>query len=78
LEPIFRALVGETAALSPASIPRLKQEWGDEYGLWRGRPLRERYVYIFADGIYLAAGLEKEKTAVLGVLGGGLTATRSC
>jgi putative transposase len=77
-EPIFRALVGETAALSPASIPRLKQEWGDEYGLWRGRPLRERYVYIFADGIYLAAGLEKEKTAVLGVLGGGLTATRSC
>jgi putative transposase len=68
-EPVFRALVGETAALSPSSILRLKQEWEDEYRLWRGRPITERYVYIFADGLYLKAGLEKEKTAVLVVLG---------
>ena len=68
-EPIFRALVGETAALSPSSIVRLKDEWADEFRLWRGRPIRERYVYLFADGVYLKAGLEKENTAVLVVLG---------
>ena len=68
-EPIFRALVGETAALSPSSIVRLKDEWADEFRLWRGRPIRERYVYLFADGVYLKAGLEKEHTAVLVVLG---------
>ena len=38
-EPFFRALVGETTALSAASILRLRQEWEDEYRLWRGRPL---------------------------------------
>jgi transposase-like protein len=68
-EPVFRELVGATAALSPASILRLKQEWEDEYRLWRGRPLTERYVYVFADGLYLKAGLEKEKTAMLIVIG---------
>ena len=68
-EPVFRALVGETAALSPSSILRLKQEWADEYRLWRGRPITERYVYLFADGLYLKAGLGKEKTAVLIVVG---------
>jgi transposase-like protein len=50
-------------------ILRLKQEWEDEYRLWRGRPLTERYVYVFADGLYLKAGLEKEKTAMLIVIG---------
>ena len=68
-EPVFRALVGETAALSPSSIVRLKAEWEDEYRLWRSRPLRERYVYLIADGIDLKAGQEREKTAVLVVLG---------
>ncbi|MHB1527444.1 MAG: transposase [Candidatus Dormibacteria bacterium] len=46
---------------------RLKEEWADEFRLWRGRPIRERYV--FADGVYLKAGLERENTAVLVVLG---------
>ena len=68
-EPVFRALIGETAALSPTSILRLKAEWADEYRLWRQRPLRERYVYLWADGLYLKAGLEREKTVVLVILG---------
>ena len=68
-EPVFRELVGRTAALSPSSILRLKQEWADEYRLWRCRPLQERYVYLFADGLYLKAGLEKEKTALLVIVG---------
>jgi transposase-like protein len=68
-EPVFRALVGSTAALSPNSILRLKQEWGQEYQLWRARPLTERYAYLFADGVYLKAGLEHEKTVLLVVIG---------
>jgi putative transposase len=68
-EPVFRALVGDTAALSPSSILRLKEEWQAEYEAWRTRPLTERYVYLWADGIYLKAGLEREKTAVLVIIG---------
>jgi putative transposase len=68
-EPIFRALVGETAALSASSIVRLKEEWQQEYETWKKRPLRGRYVYLFADGLYVKAGGEQDKTAVLVVLG---------
>jgi putative transposase len=68
-EPVFRALVGDTAALSPNSIVRLKEEWKQEYETWKKRPLRGRYVYLFADGLYLKAGGERDKTAVLVVLG---------
>jgi transposase-like protein len=50
-EPIFRALVGETAALSASSIVRLKEEWQQAYATWKKRPLRGRYVYLFADGL---------------------------
>jgi transposase-like protein len=69
-EPVFRELVGETMALSANAIVRLKERWGKEYEVWRRRPLWEhRYAYIWADGIYLGAGIEKEKTALLCVLG---------
>jgi transposase-like protein len=70
-EPVFRALVGSTAALSPNSILRLKQEWAQEYQLWRARPLAGRYAYLFADGVYLKAGLEHENTVLLVVIGVG-------
>lgn len=69
-EPVFRELVGETMALSANAVVRLKEEWGEEYKAWRKRPLWEhQYAYIWSDGIYLGAGLEKEKTALLCVLG---------
>ena len=69
-EPVFRELVGETTALSANSVVRLKERWAKEYEVWRRRPLWEhRYAYIWADGIYLGAGIEKEKTALLCVLG---------
>ncbi len=68
-EPVFRALVGSTAALSPNSILRLKQEWAQEYQLWRARPLTETYAYLLADGVYLKAGLEHENTVLLVVIG---------
>ena len=33
-EPVFRELVGETAALSPNAIVRLKSKWESEYRAW--------------------------------------------
>ena len=46
-EPVFRELVGETAALSPNAIVRLKRRWEEEYRIWRSRMLAEyRYAYI--------------------------------
>jgi transposase-like protein len=49
-EPVFRALVGETAALSPSSILKLKEDWQQEYDAWKKRPLRGCYVDLYADG----------------------------
>jgi len=69
-EPVFRELVGKTTALSPNAIVRLKEHWEKEYGVWRQRPLWEhRYAYVWADGVYLAAGTEVDKTALLCVVG---------
>lgn len=68
-EPVFRQLLGETAPLSANTIVRLKQDWEQEYGAWRRRPLDlERYVYAWADGIYLGAGLEKENSCLLTIV----------
>jgi putative transposase len=69
-EPVFRQLLGENAPLSPNTILRLKEEWAREYEIWRQRPLdHDRCVYVWADGIYLGAGLEKEKSCLLTLLG---------
>lgn len=69
-EPVFRELVGETTALSANSVVRLKGIWGEEYQQWRARRVdAHQYAYIWGDGIYLAAGREKEKTALLCILG---------
>jgi putative transposase len=69
-EPVFRELVGETTALSPQAIVRLKDCWAMEYTTWRQRRLdTHTYAYIWADGVYLGAGLEAEKSALLCVLG---------
>jgi len=69
-EPVFRELVGETTALSPNAIVRLKESWEQEYAAWRQRPLWDhQYPYVWGDGVYLNAGIEKDKTALLCVVG---------
>lgn len=69
-EPVFRELVGESTALSANTVVRLKEHWGEEYEAFRHRGLSgHRYAYVWADGIYLGAGTEKDKTALLCVLG---------
>jgi transposase-like protein len=69
-EPVFRELVGETAALSANTIVRLKAKWEQDYQAWRARSLEAHtYAYVWADGMYLGAGSEEDKTALLCVLG---------
>lgn len=66
----LRGLLGEAAPLSASSIARLKAGWQTEYDAWRTRSLGEfEVVYLWADGIYVKAGLEKDKAAVLVVIG---------
>jgi putative transposase len=62
----LRGLLGEAAPLSAPSIARLKTGWQAEYEAWKGRRLDElEPVYVWADGIYVKAGLEKGKAAML-------------
>jgi putative transposase len=69
-ELALRGFLGEAASLSPASIVRLKKQWGTEYESWRKRSLAgHSYVYLWCDGIYPKAGLTGDKTALLVVLG---------
>jgi transposase-like protein len=69
-ELALRGLLGAGAPLSPASIARLRAAWWLAYEQWRTRPLHDReVVYVWADGIYVRAGLEKDKAALLVVIG---------
>lgn len=67
----LRGLLGDAAPLSPASIARLKAAWQAEYDVWCSRPVSDlEVVYLWVDGIYVKAGLEKEKAALLTVIAG--------
>jgi putative transposase len=67
----LRGLLGEAAPLSVASIARLKASWQAEYATWKQRRLDDlEPVYVWADGIYVKAGLEKDKAAMLVVIAG--------
>jgi transposase-like protein len=69
-ELALRGLLGEGAPLSPSSLQRLKEKWQGEYGQWKSVPIKEtNWAYLWADGIYVKAGLGKEKTALLVVIG---------
>lgn len=65
----LRGLLGDGAPLSPSTIARLKQHWIEEFEVWQQEPIDEEIVYLWADGIYVKAGLEKDKAAVLVVIG---------
>jgi putative transposase len=66
----LRGLLGDAAPLSPSSILRLKAEWQEQYNGWKRRDLSElEIVYLWADGIYVKAGLEKDKAALLVLIG---------
>jgi putative transposase len=69
----LRGLLGDAAPLSPASLIRLTAQWQLEYEAWKRRRLDNlEVVYVWADGLYVKAGLEDSKAALL-VLIGALT-----
>ena len=65
------ALLGKDAPnLSPAVVTRLTATWADEYARWQGRDLSaRRYVYIWADGVYLQARMEEQAECMLVLIG---------
>jgi len=65
------ALLGKEAAnLSPSAIARLRDTWQADYARWQRRDLAaRRYVYIWADGIYLQARMEPQAECMLVLIG---------
>jgi len=67
----LRGLLGEDAPLSASTVARLKTKWHAEMAAWNARRLDElEVVYLWVDGVYVKAGLEDRKAAVLVVLAG--------
>ena len=65
----LRGLLGEEAPISASTVARLKDKWNAELAEWRARPLGDlEVVYMWVDGVYVKAGLEREKAAVLVVM----------
>jgi transposase-like protein len=69
-EMALRGLLGAGAPLSASAIERLKAKWHVEYEGWKRQDLSSfEVVYQWADGIYVKAGLEKDKAALLVIIG---------
>ena len=65
----LRGLLGEEAPISASTVARLKERWNAELAAWRSRSLDDlEVVYIWVDGVYVKAGLEREKAAILVVM----------
>jgi putative transposase len=66
----LRGLLGDAAPVSPASLARLKATWQLDYEAWKQRRLDDlEVVDVWADGLYVKAGLEATKAALLVVIG---------
>ncbi len=65
------ALLGKDAPnLSPSAITRLTAEWNADYERWQKRDLSaRRYVYVWADGVYLQARMEDHAECMLVLIG---------
>ncbi len=65
------ALLGRDAPnLSPSVVARLTTEWQAEYEHWQRRDLSaRRYVYVWADGVYLQARMEDHAECMLVLIG---------
>ncbi len=62
----LRGLLGDGAQLSASSVQRLTEDWQRDDGQWRTQDLSAlEPVYVWADGIYVKAGLESTKAALL-------------
>jgi putative transposase len=67
----LRGLFGEEAPISASTVARLKEIWQGELAQGKERTLSGlEVVYLWVDGVYVKAGLEKEKAALLVAIGG--------
>jgi putative transposase len=71
MQEALAALLGKDAPnLSPSVLARLKTGWQEEFERWKRRDLSaRRYVYIWADGVYLQARMEPDKQCILVLIG---------
>lgn len=71
MEEALAVLVGPQAkGLSASTVARLKQQWGEEYRAWRKSRLdKDRWVYLWVDGIYSGLRAEDAKLCALVVIG---------
>ena len=67
----LKVLIGPDAkGLSATTVSRLKQIWGQEYQSWCDEPLdKDRWVYVWADGVYSGLRGEQMKLCALVVIG---------
>jgi putative transposase len=67
----LKVLVGPDAqGLSASTVSRLKQVWADEYRSWCEERLdNDRWVYVWADGVYSGLRVEQTKLCALVVIG---------
>ena len=69
-EALGTLLGKEAPNLSPSVIARLRDTWQADYACWQRRDLAaRRYVYIWADGIYLQARMEPQAECMLVLIG---------
>lgn len=70
-ELALRGLLGDEAPLSSATVARLKSRWQLEYEQWKSRSLADmEVVYLWVDGVYVRAGLERQKACLLVAIAG--------
>jgi putative transposase len=69
--PALEALVGSDAAnLSAPVISRLKRSWQDEHARWnQGDLSKDRWVYLWVDGVYSSVRGDNERLCALVVIG---------
>jgi transposase-like protein len=71
MQSALEVLVGQDAkGLSPNVVGRLKRQWQQEYEAWGQQRLdQDRWVYVWADGIYSRLRGDADKLCVLVVIG---------
>ena len=71
MQEALSVLVGpEAKGLSPGVIRRLKESWVQEYSEWKKRRLdKDRWVYLWADGIYSGIRASTERLCALVIVG---------
>lgn len=67
----LKVLVGpEASGLSASTVSRLKQVWAEEYRGWNNTRLdKDRWVYLWADGVYSGLRAENTKLCALVIIG---------